>query len=135
MLGDIPVLGQLFRSTSFQKNESELMFIVTAQVVKPLNRDDVPQMRGVDGLKTGSPLGVEPKGEGIDGLSGHKVSGQNIESTPATTTTPEAPKASDPKVKTTETSTSSVSEAPKVNPVLPVAKSILPEAKPENLKP
>ena len=32
VLGDIPVLGALFRSTSFQKNESELMFIVTAHV-------------------------------------------------------------------------------------------------------
>jgi len=136
VLGDIPVLGSLFRSKSFQKNESELMFIVTAQVVKPVNRDDVPQLRGVDGLKTGSPLGVEPKGEGIDGLTGHKVSGQNTtEGTPATTTTPEAPKASDPKVKATETSTSSVSEAPRVNPALPVAKTIAPETKPENLKP
>ena len=37
MLGDIPVLGSLFRSKSFQKNETELMFIVTAQVVKPVN--------------------------------------------------------------------------------------------------
>ena len=136
MLGDIPVLGALFRSKSFQKNESELMFIVTAQVVKPMNRDDIPQLRGVDGLKTGSPLGVEPKGEGIDGLTGHKVSGQSTtETTPATTTTPEAPKASDQKVKTTETSTSSTSEAPKVNPALPVAKTIAPETKPENLKP
>ena len=100
------------------------MFIVTAQVVKPMNRDDVPQMRGIDNLKNGSPLGVEPKGEGIDGLTGHKVSSENIESTPATTTTPEAPKTSDPKVKTTTsvTSTSSVSEAPKVNPILPVAR-------------
>jgi pilus assembly protein CpaC len=141
VLGDIPVLGSLFRSKSFQKNETELMFIVTAQVVKPVNRDDLPQMRGIDGLKTGSPLGVEPKGEGIDGLSGHKVSGQNsTENTPATTTTPEAPKASDPKVKATEkdatgTSTSSVSEAPKVNPALPVARTMAPETKRENLKP
>src|SRR6185436_10147695 len=56
MLGDIPVLGALFRSKSFQKNETELMFIVTAQLVKPVNPDDLPQLRGVDGLKTGSPL-------------------------------------------------------------------------------
>src|SRR5207244_13191192 len=41
-LGNLPVLGNLFKSTSFQKNESELMFIVTAQVVKPVNRDDLP---------------------------------------------------------------------------------------------
>lgn len=75
VLGDIPVLGELFKSKSFQKNESELMFIVTAQLVKPINRDDIPQMRGIDGLKGGSPLGVEPKGEGIQGQTGHSISG------------------------------------------------------------
>ncbi len=140
VLGDIPVLGSLFRSKSFQKNETELMFIVTAQVVKPVNPDDLPQLRGVDGLKTGSPLGVEPKGEGIDGLTGHKVSGQTTESTPATTTSPAAPKVADPKVKTTEksatgSSTSSVGEVPKVNPVLPVAKTLSREVALQNLKP
>lgn len=34
-LGDIPVLGQLFRSKDFQKNESELVIIVTPYLVKP----------------------------------------------------------------------------------------------------
>ena len=72
-LGDIPVLGHLFRSKSFQANETELMFIVTAQMVRPMNRDDLPQLRGIDGLKTGSPLGVEPKGEGINGVSGFSI--------------------------------------------------------------
>jgi len=37
VLGDIPVLGALFRSTSFQKNESELIIIVTPHLVKPLD--------------------------------------------------------------------------------------------------
>ena len=69
-LGDIPVLGHLFKSKSFTSNETELMFIVTVNMVKPLNRDELPQMKGIDGLKTGSPLGVEPKGEGIGGKSG-----------------------------------------------------------------
>src|SRR6266849_1915092 len=69
-LGDIPILGNLFRSTSFQKNESELMFIVTAQMVKPVNRDDLPKLHGVDGLKNGSPLGIERKSGEIDGPTG-----------------------------------------------------------------
>jgi pilus assembly protein CpaC len=72
-LGDIPILGHLFRSKSFQKNETELMFIVTAQLVKPVGGDDLPAMRGIDGLKQGSPLGVEPKGEGIEGASGYST--------------------------------------------------------------
>lgn len=37
VLGDIPVLGALFRSTEFQKNETELVIIVTPHLVKPLD--------------------------------------------------------------------------------------------------
>ena len=37
VLGDIPILGALFRSTSFQKDETELIVIVTPHVVKPLD--------------------------------------------------------------------------------------------------
>jgi pilus assembly protein CpaC len=37
ILGDIPVLGTLFRSSSFQKNETELIVIVTPHLVKPLD--------------------------------------------------------------------------------------------------
>ncbi len=70
VLGDIPILGNLFKSSTFQKQETELMFIITADMVKPVNRDDLPRMKGIDGLKTGSPLGVEPKGDGITGQSG-----------------------------------------------------------------
>jgi pilus assembly protein CpaC len=36
-LGDIPILGTLFRSSSFKKNESELVVIVTPHLVKPLD--------------------------------------------------------------------------------------------------
>ncbi len=37
LLGDIPILGALFRSSSFQKNETELVIIVTPHLVKPLD--------------------------------------------------------------------------------------------------
>jgi pilus assembly protein CpaC len=70
VIGDIPILGNLFKSSSFQKQETELMFIITAELVKPINSDEIPQMKGVDGLKSGSPLGVEPQGDGISGNSG-----------------------------------------------------------------
>jgi pilus assembly protein CpaC len=36
VLGDLPVLGALFRSSSFQKNETELVVLVTPHLVKPL---------------------------------------------------------------------------------------------------
>jgi pilus assembly protein CpaC len=35
VLGDIPILGALFRSTRFQNNETELVFLVTVKLVKP----------------------------------------------------------------------------------------------------
>ena len=37
LLGDIPILGVLFRSREFQKSETELVIIVTPRLVKPLN--------------------------------------------------------------------------------------------------
>jgi pilus assembly protein CpaC len=39
LLGDIPILGALFRSTSFRKNETELIVIVTPHLVKPLDME------------------------------------------------------------------------------------------------
>jgi pilus assembly protein CpaC len=35
-LGDIPVLGALFRSTEFQKDQTELVFIITPRLVRPM---------------------------------------------------------------------------------------------------
>ena len=36
MLGQVPVLGALFRSTDFQQDRTELVFVITARLVKPL---------------------------------------------------------------------------------------------------
>ena len=36
-LGELPIIGALFRSSSFQKNETELLIIVTPHLVKPLD--------------------------------------------------------------------------------------------------
>jgi len=36
VLGEVPILGALFRSSEFQTERSELMFVVTARLVKPL---------------------------------------------------------------------------------------------------
>ncbi len=37
LLGNIPILGALFRSSSFQKSETELVVLVTPHLVKPLD--------------------------------------------------------------------------------------------------
>lgn len=39
LLGDLPVIGPLFRSVSYQKGESELLILVTVNLVNPLNID------------------------------------------------------------------------------------------------
>src|SRR6266852_2862647 len=52
-LGDVPILGQLFRSESFRRNETELVIIVTPYVVRPIataNRLQLP----TDGYVTSS---------------------------------------------------------------------------------
>jgi pilus assembly protein CpaC len=38
-LGELPILGALFRSSEFQKDKTELMFVVTPRLVKPLPPD------------------------------------------------------------------------------------------------
>jgi len=41
-LGDIPILGTLFRSTQFQNDETELLFLVTVKLVKPFAPGEGP---------------------------------------------------------------------------------------------
>jgi pilus assembly protein CpaC len=102
IIGDIPVLGTLFNSKSYQKSETELMFIVTAQLVKPVNRDDLPVMRGMDGLKKESPLGLEPKGEGITGDHGFSTGDKSSSAAPAAAQPEAQPKKKDAEAKTAE---------------------------------
>jgi len=55
-LSDVPILGALFRSTDFQQERTELVFVITARLVKPLpagslslptDRFDPPSRAGV----------------------------------------------------------------------------------------
>lgn len=41
ILGDIPILGTLFRSDTFQREETELVIIVTPYIVRPVNPDQL----------------------------------------------------------------------------------------------
>jgi pilus assembly protein CpaC len=82
LLGDIPVLGALFRSTSFSKNESELIVIVTPHLVKPLDmaRQTLPTDQYVEpsdlefyllGSMEGRGKPNPAKGSGLEGQFGH----------------------------------------------------------------
>jgi pilus assembly protein CpaC len=39
--GDLPILGSLFRSTNFQKGETELVIVVTPYLVNPVNDHEI----------------------------------------------------------------------------------------------
>jgi pilus assembly protein CpaC len=50
VLGDIPVLGALFRSTQYRRDETELLVVVTAKVVHPVSPQDAPFLPGEEEL-------------------------------------------------------------------------------------
>jgi pilus assembly protein CpaC len=74
-LGELPVVGALFRSTQFQTDRSELVFVITPRLVKPLppgyrlpTDGYVPPTRSelilggkLEGTRADEPLSAEPK--------------------------------------------------------------------------
>lgn len=40
-LGDMPILGALFRSNGFQRNETELVIVITPYLVRPVNANQI----------------------------------------------------------------------------------------------
>ncbi len=90
VLGDIPILGVLFRSTEFQKNETELIVIVTPHLVKPLDmaKQTLPTDQFIEpndfelflmgwlegrGGATAGKQGASPRAGGMEGDFGHIV--------------------------------------------------------------
>ncbi|NIA07079.1 MAG: type II and III secretion system protein family protein [Actinobacteria bacterium] len=47
-LGNLPVLGALFRSVRYVKSETELLIIVTPELIEPLNPDQLAAIPGSD---------------------------------------------------------------------------------------
>jgi pilus assembly protein CpaC len=89
-LGELPILGPLFRSTNFRRNESELVIIVTPYIVRPVS---APMLASpTDGLRPptdtdrillgrshgvrtrGAPVGpVGADGQGVVGGTGYML--------------------------------------------------------------
>ena len=46
LLGDIPILGALFRSVRYERRETELVVLVTPKLVEPMNPSQVPPLPG-----------------------------------------------------------------------------------------
>jgi pilus assembly protein CpaC len=47
-LGDVPILGTLFRSTKFTNKESELVFVITPRIVRTMKPGERPQLPTID---------------------------------------------------------------------------------------
>lgn len=47
-LGDLPVLGQLFRSTRYQRKETELVILITPKLAAAMNPDQVTALPGAN---------------------------------------------------------------------------------------
>jgi pilus assembly protein CpaC len=63
-IGDVPVLGKLFQSKSFQRNRDELLVVVTPTIVKPLNPGQVPHGPAFPVPFLDSPQGDHPSAPG-----------------------------------------------------------------------
>lgn len=67
-LGNIPILGSLFKSRQFQRSESELVIVVTPYLVKPMNASDVHLP--TDGFRVANEAQGLLLQQGHDGVSG-----------------------------------------------------------------
>ena len=93
-LGEIPILGALFRSTDFQRQETELVVVITPRLVRPVTEDvlELPTdnftpTSDVDQYLTGRLQGpkqeknksqpadgaADPAAKGVDGAYGHQL--------------------------------------------------------------
>jgi Flp pilus assembly secretin CpaC len=62
-LSFLPILGYLFRSQRYVNNETELVFICTAHVVKPVSPEQLPPLPGQQGAEL----------QGLEGFFGHRA--------------------------------------------------------------
>ncbi|WP_174286110.1 type II and III secretion system protein family protein [Sphingomonas bacterium] len=70
-LGDVPVLGALFRSNAWKRNETELMIVITPYLVRPVqNPSDI--VLPTDGSRAPTDLGRVFKGDLGGGVTGAK---------------------------------------------------------------
>ena len=80
-IGNIPILGSLFKSRRYQRNETELVIVITPYLVKPMNASEV--RLPTDGFRNAT------EGQGLllqqssDGISGARRPGPTVVTPPA----------------------------------------------------
>ena len=68
-LGDLPILGALFRSTNFRREETELVVVVTPYLVRPVSGQLATP---VDGYRVPNDLQRDFGGQSFSGVSGSR---------------------------------------------------------------
>jgi pilus assembly protein CpaC len=92
LLGQIPILGNLFRSAKFEKTETELLILVTPELAKPIGSEPAPlptdhfiEPSEVDfylfGRLEGTPPADPREPGGLIGESGYRIAPNAKEST------------------------------------------------------
>ena len=76
-LGDLPILGNLFRSTTWRKGETELVIVVTPYLVKPVNARDI--RLPTDGYLKPTEYQRLLGYQNVDGVSGARRPGPTVE--------------------------------------------------------
>lgn len=90
ILGSIPIIGSLFRSTGFKKGDTELMIVVTPRLVQPIRPDQV--RLPTDRVGDPKPIDVLIDGEGYHPKAlAPSQQAVPIGAAPATETTPPKP--------------------------------------------
>jgi pilus assembly protein CpaC len=69
-LGDLPILGMLFRSTSYQRDETELVIIVTPYLVRPVSHQLATP---ADGYRAPTDPQLNLEGQSFSGRSGDRA--------------------------------------------------------------
>ena len=67
VLGDLPILGALFRSTKFQRQETELVVVVTPYLVRPVSGQLATP---IDGYRVPTDIQRDGEGQTFEGHSG-----------------------------------------------------------------
>ncbi|KWW36284.1 Type IV pilus biogenesis and competence protein PilQ [Cupriavidus metallidurans] len=107
--GEVPVLGTLFRSTQFQQDLTELVFIITPHLVKPMQTQNYPLP--TDGFTTPDPLSLYFMGN-MEGKGRPAPQPAPVPSHPAAPATAPAPVPSTPRSETGPTTSVPTSPTP-----------------------
>ncbi|MBF6991672.1 type II and III secretion system protein family protein [Cupriavidus sp. IK-TO18] len=120
--GEVPVLGTLFRSTQYQQDLTELVFVITPRLVKPMQTNNYPLP--TDSFSTPNPLSLyfmgNMEGQGKPAPQPAPVPSQPAAPAPAPVTPPSAPRG--------EGTATSLSMVPTGRPLDPPATAGSPEA-------